>query len=851
MKFGFIAHINNKKEENMLKLLEQVNQLGFFGGGESNISIFSVGVNFVEFTVKSKIGAEARGKLVYLPWYPEDIMGKSEEALQSIQTTALELEEWGADIIGLGGYTACIGRRGKDVQNVLHKAKITTGNVFTATTSVDTLLYILDRLNLVVQGLNVAIVGFPGSISLVIAKMLLKQKAQITMIGRRENVIAKKYFEDDIDNYSNVSFTIDLDKALRTADVVFTATTTGNFIRQELFKPGAIVIDIGEPKDIIGNKNERQDILIVDGGKFGFDEGAEIVNLPINGILRTGFFGCIGETILLTLEQNPDYCSVGRLLDIKKAEEIRQIAKKHGFIVKGLSQFKEAVSDSVIYKIRKEIAPTRVNSESQNIYEKLQTISKEEAMDKYGTYINSVLVAVNKSGNYDRLYVRAEGMHVWDSEGNEFLDFVGGYGSVNIGHNHPMIMENIKKYLSTLLPSILQVAPGYCAAMLAEKLCSILPGDLQKVFFCNSGTEAVEGALKLARVYTGRNKYVSTKNSFHGKSYGALSVTGREKYQAKFKPLLPEVDFIEYNSVEGLEEILKNADVAAMIIEPIQGEGGVIVANDGYLQKCLEICHKYGTLLIVDEVQTGFGRTGKMFAVEHWNIVPDIITCAKSLGGGLVPIGAYVTTKDIWQQAYGNQSNYLLHTSTFGGNSFCTSIGITTLEVIEKEKLYDNAEKMGNYLIAELRKIARKYTFIKEIRGKGLLIGIEFDYTVVEGLASLVDMINSMIPIQIKDQLEALSGNISNSIRHFIDDNIINIENYLDENFASQFSASLLNDEGIISIVTLNNPKVMRLEPPLIITKTEADRFLVSFENVCKSRSRIGGVDVNAKSKNI
>lgn len=140
MKFGFIAHINNKKEENMLKLLEQVNQLGFFGGGESNISIFSVGVNFVEFTVKSKIGAEARGKLVYLPWYPEDIMGKSEEALQSIQTTALELEEWGADIIGLGGYTACIGRRGKDVQNVLHKAKITTGNVFTATTSVDTLL---------------------------------------------------------------------------------------------------------------------------------------------------------------------------------------------------------------------------------------------------------------------------------------------------------------------------------------------------------------------------------------------------------------------------------------------------------------------------------------------------------------------------------------------------------------------------------------------------------------------------------------------------------------------------------------------------------------------------------------
>lgn len=850
MKFGFIAHINNQKEENMLKLVEQVKQLGFLSESDNNISVLSNSVNFVEFSVKSKIGAEARGKIVYLPWYPKDIMEKSEEALQCIQTTALELEEWGADIIGLGGYNACIGRRGKDVQSVLHKAKVTTGNNFTAIVSVDTLGYILDRLNLDIQRLKVAILGFPGNISLLIAKMLLKQNAKITMIGCRENVVAKKYFEDDIDNYSNISFTTELEETLRTADVVFASTTTGNFIRQDLFKPGAIVIDIGIPKDVIGNKSERQDVLIVDGGKFGFDEGVEILDLPISGIIRNGFFGCVGETMLLTLEQKPDYCSVGRLLDIKKAEEISRIAKKHGFIVNGLSQFNEAVSDSVIYNISKEIVAKSANNDVQNIYEKLKSISKEEVMDKYGTYINSVLVAVNKSENYDRLYVRAEGMHVWDNEGKEFLDFVGGYGSVNVGHNHPMIIENIKNYISTQLPSILQVAPGYCAAMLAEKLCSILPGGLQKVFFCNSGTEAVEGALKLARVYTGRNKYISTKNSFHGKSYGSLSVTGREKYQEKFKPLLPQVEFIEYNTVDGLEDILKNNDVAAMIIEPIQGEGGIIVANDGYLKDCLELCHKYGTLLIVDEVQTGFGRTGKMFAIEHWNIVPDIITCAKSLGGGIVPIGAYVTTKDIWQQAYGNQSNYLLHTSTFGGNSFCTSVGITTLEIIEKEKLYDNAEKMGNYLMTELRKIAEKYTFIKEIRGKGLLIGIEFDYTVAEGLASLVDLINSLIPIQVKGQLEALSGNISDSIKHFIDDNILNVEKYLDENFASQFAASLLNDEGVISIVTLNNPKVMRLEPPLIITKAEADRFLVAFDNVCKSRSRIGGVNTNITSKN-
>lgn len=832
MKFGFIAHTNNYKERNMIKAVNQFRRLSFIDTDhEEN---FNHAVNFVTFKITSQTGAEAEGRIVYIPWLPQDILEKSDEAMQAIKAAATELEEWGADIIGLGGYTAAVGGRGTEVQAMLSRARVTTGNTFTATTSVDILDHILEKAEADITELHTAIIGFPGSISLLIAKMLLLKGASVTMVGRRENLVAKKYFEDLPGYYDKISFSTNLEEVLQEADIVFSATTTGSFIAQSAFKSGAIVIDVGEPKDIIGEQSERSDILVVDGGRFSFSEDVRLTDFPVNELFRSGFFGCIGETALIALEGDTGYCSIGRMLDLEKAMQLREIGKKHGFIVESISQWKENVDDTAIYNIRNIIHSAKKTGKHADIFERLKTCSKDEIMDLYAKYINPVLVAVNQSGDYDRLYVHAQGMHVLDSENKEYLDFVGGYGSVNVGHNHPRILKRISRYIEAQPPGILQVTPGYFASLLGEKLCSILPGDINRVFFCNSGTEAVEGALKLARIYTGRSKYISTRNSFHGKSFGSLSVTGREKYQKFFRPLLSEVLFTDYNSTDELEEMLATEEIAAMIVEPIQGEGGVIPAKEGYLKECLALCHRYGTLLIVDEVQTGFGRSGTMFAVEHDDVVPDIIACAKSLGGGIIPIGAYATKEEIWREAYGNQSRYLLHTSTFGGNGLCSAVALEAIDIICDEKLPDHAAKMGEYLINGLREIGKDYHFIKEIRGRGLLIGIEFDYSVSDGIAALADLIRSMVPANIKRMFSALSNDIAESMRSFVDDNIVNVEKYLSENFASQFSAEMLNEYGIISIVTLNNPNVIRIEPPLIITEKEADAFLHAFRSVCE-----------------
>jgi 3-acetyloctanal aminotransferase len=838
MKFGFIAHINNNKEKSMLKILRQFNQLSILEVGNSNID--GQAIEFVQFKIKSAIGAECEGKIVYLPWYPHDIIENSEVALEKIKEIVLELEAWGADVIGLGGYTACIGGRGVEVQNILKKAKVTTGNAFTATTTVDTFYYITDKIGVDIANLNIALIGFPGSILLVIAKLLMETKAKLHMVGRRNNIIVNKYFPGLSDD-SNVFFSTDLQEVVSKADVVISATTTGLIIQQDWLQPGAIVLDVGEPKDVIKDDKKRNDILIVDGGRFGFTDEVEFINMPFNSFFRSGFFGCIGETVLLALEENLDYCSLGRELSIEKVKKISEIGKQHGFIVNGLSSWGENISDSEIENVRNILLQKYASKDEFEVYKRISNVSKEEILQKYAKYVNSVIVAVTQSGNYDRLYVKAKGLYVWDNEGNKYYDFVGGYGSVNIGHNHPVIFKGIKKYMEISPPSILQVVPGYFATSLATALAEILPGNINKLFFCNSGTESVEGALKLARIYTGRTKYLSTYNSFHGKTYGSLSVTGREKYQKYFRPLLNEVDFVEYNNISCLEEKLMNNDVAAMILEPIQGEGGVIEATPEYLRACLEICHKYGTLLIVDEVQTGFGRTGKMFAVEHAGIVPDIIACSKSLGGGLIPIGTYATTEEIWNTAYGNQSKYLLHTSTFGGNSFCSSVAINAINVIQNEGLIENAKEIGDYLIDNLREIASDYHFIKEVRGKGLLIGIEFIYSVKEGMTSLLNMIYGMVPVKFKNMISAFSNEIVESVNQFLDDTVENVEKYFADNFASQFAAALLNDYNIITIVTLNNPYVIRIEPPLLITKDEADYFLKSFKKVCEKYRLLDG----------
>ncbi|SHF46451.1 putrescine aminotransferase [Caldanaerobius fijiensis DSM 17918] len=437
--------------------------------------------------------------------------------------------------------------------------------------------------------------------------------------------------------------------------------------------------------------------------------------------------------------------------------------------------------------------------------EQALTLNRNSIKENYSEYVNSSFVSMLSLLNFDKHFVKAEGVSVWDSDGNEYYDFLGGYGALNLGHNPPEVIEAIDKVRG--LPNILQAAIGNLPGVLAYNLAQITPGDLKRSFFCNSGAEAVEGALKLAKIASGKNRIIYCQGSFHGKSAGALSVTGREKYQKPFLPLVPNCESVPYGDLNALEDKLKARDVAAFIVEPIQGEGGIIVPPEGYLKGVRELCTRYDAYMIVDEVQTGLGRTGKMFACEHENVAPDIMCLAKSLGGGIMPVGAYITTDEIWKKAYGSMDKALLHTSTFGGNTWAMAAGIAAIKAIMDKGLAVNAEKMGNYMLEGLKALKDKHPLIKDIRGKGLMVGIEFNQP--EGFANKI------------------TGGLLGKLSY--------------EYLGSLVAGQLQNEYRIITAYTLNNPNVIRLEPPLIVEKKHIDAVIDAIDSILeKNRSFLG-----------
>ncbi|ACL70471.1 aspartate aminotransferase family protein [Halothermothrix orenii] len=441
-------------------------------------------------------------------------------------------------------------------------------------------------------------------------------------------------------------------------------------------------------------------------------------------------------------------------------------------------------------------------------------ITKEEVVDNYKKYINPSLAKMLGLLNFDKQFVKANGVRVWDSEGNEYLDFLGGYGALNLGHNPPEVHEALEKVKE--MPNLLQASMGTMASVAARNLSKLTPGKLTHTFFSNSGTEAVEGAIKLARIASGKKKIIYCKNSFHGKSMGSLSITGREKYQKLFKPLVPETESVPFGDVKSLEEKFKEGDIAGFIVEPIQGEGGINLPPDGYFKKVRELCDEYGVYLILDEIQTGFGRTGKIFACEHEGIVPDIMCLAKSLGGGVMPIGAYTTTEEIWSKAYGSMDKALLHTSTFGGNTLATAAAIAAMEQIVEQKLSQQAAEKGEYFINRLKELADKYDLIKEVRGRGLMIGIEF-----------------------KQPESGLLDKISQGM----------VSKFSHEYLGSMVAGALYNDYRIITAYTLNNPNVIRMEPPLIVTREEIDTVIGALEDIFSKNKGLFGFTVNSAKK--
>ena len=411
-----------------------------------------------------------------------------------------------------------------------------------------------------------------------------------------------------------------------------------------------------------------------------------------------------------------------------------------------------------------------------------------EVIEKYRQYINPGLARLLQFAGFADIEEKAEGCVLTTASGKQYLDFVGGFGVFTLGHRHPAVIAAAHRQLD-LMPLSSRTFFNEAAVLLAERLAQIAPGDLQFTFFSNSGAEAVEAALKFARSATGKTDFVSAIGSYHGKTLGALSVTGREKYRTPFEPLLPGVTFVPYNDLNSAANAITEK-TAAVIIEPIQGEGGIIPAAPGYLSGLRRLCDERGVLLIVDEIQTGLGRTGTMFACEQENVTPDLLTLAKALGGGVVPIGATMGTPAVWDKVFG--ANPLIHTSTFGGNSLACASGLAGLDVIVNENLALAARERGGQLINGLRGVQEEMPgALCDVRGRGLMIGVEF---AVKDLAEL--------------------------------------------------TINFMAGHGIIAAYTLNNPKVIRFEPPLVVTAAQVDAAIAAFrDSVSAAVSALDGIE--------
>lgn len=389
-----------------------------------------------------------------------------------------------------------------------------------------------------------------------------------------------------------------------------------------------------------------------------------------------------------------------------------------------------------------------------------------DVVDKYSQFVNPYLSKLLAFAGFG-VEMRGEGCYIYDQDGKAYLDCLGGYGTFALGHRHPRVVEAVKKQLDELCLSGKAFFSKNLCDMAAE-LADISPGDLQYTFVCNSGTEAVEAALKFAKVATGRVKLVSTIGGYHGKTLGALAVTGREKYRKRVEPLMPGPVFVPYGDTASMVQEI-DGSTAAVIIEPIQGEGGIHIPPDGYLRAIREACDRHGTLLIMDEVQTCLGRTGAMFGCDHEGVAPDIMTLAKQLGGGVMPIGATMGTPAVWEAVFAE--NPLMHTSTFGGNPLACAAGYAAIRVVREEGLVERSRDMGAYFLGLLQEMQAKHAdLIGEVRGKGLMIGVEF----------LADEVGELTIAQMLKR-------------------------------------------GMCAAYTLNNPRVIRLEPPLIMERHHAE----------------------------
>jgi putrescine aminotransferase len=410
------------------------------------------------------------------------------------------------------------------------------------------------------------------------------------------------------------------------------------------------------------------------------------------------------------------------------------------------------------------------------------------AVQRYAEHVNPGFVKLLGTFGFGRAFVRAKGTRVWDHEGREYIDFLAGFGSVNLGHNPPRLLDRMRDFLSDDAMNLVHVGPQVHAADFAHALTRHT-GPLTMCLFSNSGSEAVEAGLKLARIATRRTVFLYCQGGFHGLNLGSLSVMGADRMRAPFEPLLTDCTQIPFGDLGPLEDALKKRPIAAFLVEPIQAEAGVIAPPAGYLKQAQDLCRRHGALLVLDEVQTGLGRTGAMFAYEHEDVVPDVLVLGKSLGGSMVPISATLMNRDLHQRAFGSMETFDLHGSTFSGNAFACRTAAAALELLVGEDLVRQSRRKGERMLAKLRTALDGHPLVRGIRGQGLLVGIELGPT---GSG----VVNRLLP----GLVSALSVKV----------------------FGQWLSVRLL-EKGFLTQPASQQWNVLRLEPPLTVSDEEID----------------------------
>ncbi len=759
----------------------------------------------------SRLGARSEGRLYQIPMDSFAILEEPSRALEYMVDAVNQAADWGAKIVGLGSMTGIVGGHGEYMAD--HSPiPVTTGNSLTVFAAVENLLGACRELDIDLSRETLAVVGIPGSIATAAATILAPCCKSLLLVARRPSARATT-----IAAQLGAEISSDIPKTLSRARVVLSATSSGGCIEQKWLRPGCLMCDVGVPTDILGSRPTRSDCLILTGGLSGVPETMSLDSMYLwfhGGAMPS----CLAETMVLALEDRTECFSLGRSLDPVRIEEIGRRAEAHGLTFSRMYSFGLPLEASALVRYRKAIARHAKGSNHRTNGRKPAAAAKSDpptaesladrAARRYAAHINPVLMAISSGVELVKTFVRGQGTRVWDSKGNSYLDFVAGYGSVNLGHNHPKVVAAVKAALDGGAPGFSPAAVNPFAAALAEQLAIVSPPGLEMTYFCNSGTESVEAALKLARRATGRRGFLYCERSFHGKTLGALSVTGNANYQRPFEPLVPDCEPIPFDDLESLERALASRRYAAFVVEPIQAEGGMIVPQSNYLPAAQELCRKTGTLLLVDEVQTGMGRTGTLFAVDRVNVEPDIMTLAKSLGGGMIPIGAMLTRRDLWLKAYGTMQTFALHTNTFGGGSLACAAGLAALKALREENLPANAEARGHQLMEGLRRLAARYSFVCDIRGQGLLIGLEFQRPPEATVALLRGLLPSdvgafLVP-GLDDMMEGLSATYTMSV--------------------------LLQEHGIYTQVARSDPRVLRVQPPLTVTAEEVTYFLQAIE---------------------